>query len=297
MLAGRHYLIIAERMVNIGVISMGEMGARIARRLTDNGARVVTSLEGRSEASRKRAEWAKAEVFSDAEMVQQSEVILSIVPPSVALSTAIHIMPLIKQFGGKKVYIDCNAIAPETLTAMADEFVVQGLLFGDASIIGSSPKPGTAGPRLYMSGNIDQEALLLRSFGIDARVLSDSLGEASALKMAYAGITKGFQALGTSMAIGAANHGVTTGLVAELQASQPALYGILARQLPSMYSKAYRWDGEMNEIAKFLQPEAGAVTMLEGASELYRHVAEENLKPESDFLEKIHRFTHPQDDL
>lgn len=281
-------------MANIAVVSMGEMGAGIAQRLTENGARVVTFLSGRSEASHRRAQLAGVEVLSDTEMVEQAEIILSIVPPSVALSTAQSLVPLVAQSGNRKVYIDCNAVAPETLQSIAELFSRRNLCFGDASIIGSSPKPGTAGPRVYMSGEIEEEARSLRSLGIDARVLSDELGEASALKMAYAGITKGFQALGTSMALGAANHGVTSSLVGELQASQPALYGMLARQLPSMYAKAYRWDGEMKEIAKFLEPEEGAVKMLEGASILYEHIARENETSDSNVLAKLDLFTKPQ---
>src|SRR5690606_38988502 len=127
---------------------------------------------------------------------------------------------------------------------------------------------------------------------LDTRVLSDALGDASALKMAYAGITKGFQALGTSMALGAARNGAAESFVAELEASQPQLHAWLSKQLPSMYAKAYRWDGEMREIAKFLQPEEGASQMLSGAATLYEHVAEDNRTgPQSEIISILDRFT------
>ena len=142
-----------------------------------------------------------------------------------------------------------------------------------------------------MSGPIKGEAETLKQLGIDTRVLSTTLGDASTLKMSYAGITKGFQALGASMALGAGRNGAQASLVEELKASQPQLYGWLSRSLPSMYDKAYRWDGEMREIAKFLLPEKGASTMLTGAADLYVHIAEDNRAgPKSEIISTLDRF-------
>jgi putative dehydrogenase len=123
------------------------------------------------------------------------------------------------------------------------------------------------------------------------RVLSGHLGDASALKMSYAGITKGFQALGAAMVLGAARNGAANGFLAELRDSQPELAAWLARALPIMYAKAYRWDGEMQEIAKFLEPERGSRDMLSGAAELYRHVAEDHRAgPDSEIISTLNRF-------
>ncbi|HWA50494.1 MAG TPA: DUF1932 domain-containing protein [Dongiaceae bacterium] len=278
-------------MVTIAVIAMGEMGAGVARRLVERGARVLTSLAGRSAASAKRAEAAGVTAVDDAALIAQTEIFLSIVPPSSAGETAERFRPLIQAAARKPVYIDCNAIAPQTLKIVAKPFVESGLPFIDGSIIGAPPKPDGSTPRLYMSGPIAKEAETLKALGLDTRVLSTALGDASALKMAYAGITKGFQALGTSMALGAARNGAAASLVAELQASQPALYGWLQKQLPIMYAKAYRWDGEMREIAKFLEPERGAAQMLSGAATLYEHVAQDNRAgPESEIVSTLDRF-------
>ncbi|XBS71734.1 DUF1932 domain-containing protein [Acerihabitans sp. KWT182] len=278
-------------MTTIAVISMGEMGAGIAGRLVENGARVLTSLAGRSAASVDRAHAAGVEIVGEAEMIAQAELVLSVVPPAAAAATAAHFMPLIKQAGGQRIFIDCNAIAPQTLHAIAEPFLAQGLRFGDASIIGSSPKTGKPSPRCYLSGPVAREADVLRAFGLDARLLSDKLGDASTLKMAYAGITKGFQALGTAMALGAARNGAMDSLIGELQESQPGLYAWLVKQLPLMYPKAYRWDGEMREIARFLQPEQGAAGMLTGAAELYEHVAADyRTGPQAEIIATLDRF-------
>jgi 3-hydroxyisobutyrate dehydrogenase-like beta-hydroxyacid dehydrogenase len=191
----------------------------------------------------------------------------------------------------KPVYIDCNAIAPQTLAVIAKTFSDKGLPFLDASIIGGAPRPDGSSPRLYMSGPISGEADTLKRLGLDTRVLSKTLGDASTLKMSYAGITKGFQALGASMALGAGRNGAQQSLVEELKFSQPQLYGWLSKALPTMYDKAYRWDGEMREIAKFLLPEKGASTMLTGAADLYEHIARDNRAgPQSEIISTLNRF-------
>jgi putative dehydrogenase len=278
-------------MTVIAVVAMGEMGAGFAQRLVERGARVLTSLSGRSEASAKRANAAGVTVTDDATLITEAEMFLSIVPPSVAGATAERFLPLIEKAARKPVFIDCNAIAPQTLAGIAKMFDTKGLPFLDASIIGAAPRTDGSSPRLYMSGPIKGEADTLKQLGIDTRVLSATLGDASTLKMSYAGITKGFQALGASMALGAGRNGAQESLVAELKFSQPQLYGWLSKALPSMYDKAYRWDGEMREIAKFLLPEQGASTMLTGAADLYVHIAEDNRAgPKSEIISTLDRF-------
>jgi L-threonate 2-dehydrogenase len=281
-------------MTAIAVVSMGEMGSGIAGRLVENGARVLTSLEGRSAASFSRAKAAGVEILDDIEMIEQAELVLSIVPPSAAGATAERFLLLIKKSESKPIFLECNAIAPQTVIGLSKPFVEQGLRFGDAGIIGLSPKTGEIGPRLYMSGLVQREADLLRSFGLDTRVLSDAVGDASALKMAYAGINKGFQAIGAAMVLGAVRNGAADSLVAELRDSQPWLYAWLTQKLPAMYSKAYRWDDEMREIAKFLEPEAGAVGMLTGAADLYNHIAAEFEEgAQSEIISALDRFAKP----
>lgn len=278
-------------MTVIAVVAMGEMGAGVAARLAERGARVLTSLNGRSEASAKRAAAASVQVTDDAGLIAEADMFLSIVPPNVAGATAQRFLPLIERAARKPVYIDCNAIAPQTLKVIARTFSDKSLPFLDASIIGAAPKPDGSSPRFYMSGPISGAADTLKRLGIDVRVLSATLGDASTLKMSYAGITKGFQALGAAMALGAGRNGAQQSLVDELKLSQPQLYGWLSKMLPGMYDKAYRWDGEMREIAKFLLPEKGASTMLTGAADLYEHIAADNRAgPQSEIISSLNCF-------
>jgi 3-hydroxyisobutyrate dehydrogenase-like beta-hydroxyacid dehydrogenase len=252
---------------------------------------VITDLDGRSPATVKRAQEIGAVKVSGAELAAQSEMILSIIPPNSAVRTAEFYAGLIQDSTNKPVFIDANAIAPQTTKTIGDIFTSRDLAYGDASIIGAPPKGTNAGPRFYMSGPVGPQAAILREFKLDTRVLSDEIGDASALKMAYAGITKGFQALGTAMIMGAARNGAFETFMDELDASQADLATWLRAQLPRMYAKAYRWDGEMREIAKFLEPEAGSAMMLTGAAELYVHVARDNAEgPQSEIISTLEQF-------
>jgi putative dehydrogenase len=280
-------------MITVAVVAMGEMGAGVARRLVEHGARVVTSLEGRSAASVARAESAGVEALTDAELIHSATIFLSIVPPSLAADVAARFLEVIERSANKPLFIDCNAIAPDTLQAIAQPFTARRLPFGDAGILGGPPKGDGSGPRIYVSGPILHEVDSLKALGLDIRVMSSALGHASALKLAYAGVTKGFQAIGVSMALGAARAGVAEIFTDELRESQPQLYGWLSKMLPAMYAKAYRWDGEMREIAKFLEPERGAADMLAGAAALYQRVGQDHIGPEPEIIPIIERFVKP----
>jgi 3-hydroxyisobutyrate dehydrogenase-like beta-hydroxyacid dehydrogenase len=262
-----------ERIMRIAVVATGEMGGGIAARLKARGAEVFTSLAGRSEASRVRARAAGITVIDDdAALIANVEIFLSVVPPDRARALAERFAPGLARAGGKILYADCNAVAPETVRAIAKIVAAAGAPFADAGIIGGPPKGDDAGPRLYASGEGAARLAELTRFGLDIRPMEGGIGAASALKLSYAALTKGLTALGVAAGQGAAAAGVTDALAAELASSQPALFAFLVRGVPRMYPKAYRFVGEMEEIARFLG-DAGAAQMFLGAAGAYEEVA------------------------
>ena len=112
----------------IAVIAQGSMGAGVARRLTDNGVRVLTSLAGRSAASAARAKDAGMIDASDAE-IAAADVILSIVPPGDALPFAQRLAPALTAATGKPLYADCNAVSPDTVKQIAAAIAPTGARF------------------------------------------------------------------------------------------------------------------------------------------------------------------------
>jgi 3-hydroxyisobutyrate dehydrogenase-like beta-hydroxyacid dehydrogenase len=256
----------------VAVIAPGMMGAGVGRRLTDNGVKVLTSLTGRSAETVKRASAAGMTPATDEEIVA-SDFILSILPPGDAVALAQRFALALTSSNAKPVYVDCNAISPPTLDRVAAAIAPTGSPLVDAGIIGGPPQPGDAGPRFYASGPHAQRFATLKPYGLDIRVLEGPLTAASALKMSYAGITKGTQALGAAMMLAATRGGSADALFAELSGSQPQILAWMKRQLSIMPPKAYRWVAEMHEIADFVGEDPAAHELYTGAAHFYEQIA------------------------
>ncbi len=258
----------------VAIIAPGAMGAAVGKRLADNGVKVLTSLAGRSQETVARAKAAGMAAANDNE-IAAADFILSILPPGDALALAERFVPALKASNAKPVYADCNAINPATVERVAAAIAPTECPFVDAGIIGAPPKPGDAGPRFYASGAAAPRFSTLRDYGLDVRVLDGAMSAASALKMSYAGITKGTQAIGAAMMLAAARAGSADALFAELQSSQKELFPWLKRQLTLMPPKAYRWVAEMQEIAGFVGDDPAAHDLYEGAAHFYERFAED----------------------
>jgi len=258
----------------VAVIAPGAMGAAVGQRLADNGLKVLTSLKGRSAETQARAKAAGMADASDEE-IAASDFILSILPPGDALALAQGFAPVLTASNSKPVYVDCNAINPKTVAKVAAAIAPTGCPFADAGIIGQPPKPGDAGPRIYASGAAAQRFARLRDYGLDIRVLDGAMSAASALKMSYAGITKGTQAIGAAMMLAATRAGNADDLFAELQGSQKEMFAWFKRSLSMMPPKAYRWIAEMHEIAGFVGDDPAAHELYQGAAHFYERIADD----------------------
>ena len=263
--------------MRIGVIAPGNMGAAVAQRLHARGADVAVTLEGRSAASARRAAGLVVKE-SEVALAEWADVVLSILPPGEALGLARRLAPVLKGRAGKK-FADCNAVSPATVREIAA--ALPGVGFVDIGIIGGPPRGDDAGPRLYASGDGAVALEKLRDWGIDLRPIAGGIGAASALKMSYAGITKGMIALGSAMALGAAEAGAADALRAELASSQPEVLRSLQRGVPGMFDKAYRWVAEMEEISDFLGA-IPAAPIYQGAARLYEAIAKDQAAPAPD---------------
>jgi L-threonate 2-dehydrogenase len=258
----------------VAIIAPGNMGAGIGRRLTENKVPVLTSLAGRSDASTRRAHEAGMQSAEERALVE-ADFLLSIVPPGEALALAGRLAPVLTAANRKPVYVECNAVSPPTMLKIAEVIAATGCPFVGAGIIGPPPKPGTTNTKIYASGPGAKDFALLNDYGLIVRVLDGPLTAASALKMSYAGITKGFTALGAAMMLAASRGGSAAALRAELAESRPDLLRYLSNQVPAMYSKAYRWVAELDEIASFVGDEHAEHEMLAAAARLYERIAED----------------------
>jgi 3-hydroxyisobutyrate dehydrogenase-like beta-hydroxyacid dehydrogenase len=251
----------------VGILHPGEMGAAVATALRGRGETVLWASAGRSPATAERAGRAGLEDAGDlAELCRRSEIILSVCPPHAAADVA-HAA---SGFAG--IYVDANATAPETARTIA------GLheRFVDGGIVGSPPeRAGTT--RLYLSGReADRIAALFSETVVDARIVSQEPGAASALKAAYAGWTKGSGALLLTVRELARAEGVEDALLAEWRLSIPELEERLAGAERSARRKGWRWVGEMHEIAAAMRAQDLPTGFHEAAADVFRRTSEES---------------------
>jgi len=236
---------------------------------------VLTSLDGRSAETIARAKDAGMTAAGDEE-IAAADFVLSILPPGDAVALAQRFAPALTASNAKPFYVDCNAVSPNTTERVAAVLAPTGAPFVDAGIIGSPPPPKEGpGPRFYASGPHAERFAALREYGLDVRVLSGPLSAASAMKMSYAGITKGTQALGAVMMLAATRGGSADALFAELKLSQPQMLAYMQRSLAMMPPKAYRWVAEMHEIADFVGEDPAGHELYSGAAHFYEQVAKD----------------------
>jgi 3-hydroxyisobutyrate dehydrogenase-like beta-hydroxyacid dehydrogenase len=249
----------------IGLLHPGDMGAAVGRCLTGRGHEVLWASEGRGPDTAARAKAAGlADAGTVAALAARAEVIISVCPPHAALDVAwaVH------GFGG--LYVDANAVSPGTAREVARLICESGGRYVDGGIIGPPPeKPDVT--RLYLSGgDAEQVAALFAGTPLDARVISGSATAASAVKMAYAGWTKGTAALLLSVRALAREQGVEETLLAEWALSQPGLDARSAGAARSAAAKGWRWVAEMEEIGATMSAAGLPDGFHQAAAEIFR---------------------------
>jgi hypothetical protein len=238
--------------VIVGLVHPGEMGSAVGDALVANGHDVVWASSGRSQATCKRARRLRDVGTLDA-FLEESFLVLSIVPPHAALEVARSAA------GHTGIYVDANAISPQHAREIADLHP----RFVDGGIIGGPPRElGTT--RLYLSGEFAPEvAALFERTVLDARVVFD----ASALKMTYAAWSKGTAAMLLAIECVARQYGVWDALAVEWDEGP---HERLANAHRSAATKAWRWVGEMEEIAETFAAAGQPEGFHRAAAEVYR---------------------------
>ena len=252
--------------MKIGVLHPGEMGSSIGDCLIQSGHEVFWASSERSQSSRDRAaSWQEKSKLS--ELVEEVDAILSVCPPSEARALANEVLDL--RFRG--IYVDANAIAPQTASEILNDF---GSNYVDGGLIGP-PAREKGSTRLYLSGKFAREVgSWFDTSLLEAKVIATEMGvQASSLKMAYAGYTKGSSALLILINAFAELAGVRESLVKEWEMSQPALIKRSEHAAKGTAAKAWRFVGEMEEIAKTMKSSDLPEGFHNGSAELYSLMA------------------------
>ena len=255
-------------MKTVALLHPGEMGAAIGACLRGRGLRVVWASAGRSAATRTRANAAGLEDLGALQRaLGAADIVLSVCPPHGALELAREVAG----HGFKGVYVDANAVSPATVRNIGRVVEAAEATFVDGGIIGPPPVPGVSS-RIYLSGGSARDvAAVFAGSNLEAIPLDSAAGAASAVKACYAAWTKGATALLAAIRALATHEGVEAALLEEWKRSQPELPK-RSEVVTAQARKAWRWIGEMEEIAASFEAAGLPAGFHLAAADLYRRL-------------------------
>ena len=260
-----------EPSLTIGIVSPGAMGSALGCAWQLSGARVLTTVDGRSERTRTLAHGLELVADLDA-VVARSDLVVSVVPPGAAQATMTMILDAARRAGVTPLLADVNAVSPATARELATMAASAGHAFVDGAISGGPPAPG-GDTMLYLSGERAQVLADLATDGLRTRVVGSDPGSASAVKMCTASVYKGTTALWAQALQTAQAHGVLDVVMADLAGAFPGTAANAGRLIAVATSKSERFVAEMEQIAE-TQGHAGASPELfEGMAAVYARLS------------------------
>lgn len=255
----------------VGVLGIGHMGAGVAADLRASGFDVVSTLEGRSDRTRERAEQAGVRLLPGlGDVVAACDTFLSIVAADQAEPLAEAVA---SGLGGRPLhFVECNSITPSKTLRIARRIQDAGATFSDGGIIGAPPSAGSR-TRLYVSGPASGVLLALQSERLSVIRLGDSLSQATEMKVLFAAANKGATALLVNIMAAAKGVGLLERLAGELDSMRPGLLDCVRGSGPGLIDKAGRWAIEMEDLSAGLTEMRAHGGYHAAAAESYRRLA------------------------
>ena len=253
-------------MISLGILHPGDMGISVAATARNSGCSVYWCSQGRSQQTRKRAEnFGLQDIPTLKALCSTCEVLISVCPPHAAIKQGKAVITA----GFKGLYADINAIAPTTANELNKSMTSAGINFVDGGVIGlPATVPGTTW--LYLSGQkADQVAEYFSKGPMEAEVLGTEIGQASGLKMCFAANSKGTAAMHSAILAAAESMGVRDVLEKQWDIYTPGFTEKSHARIRQVASKAWRFKGEMQEIATTLAASGMPPEFHQGAADIY----------------------------
>ena len=253
-------------MTTVGIVSAGQMGSALGAVLRAGGARVVTTLEGRSERTARLAGDAGLQPLpSLRDVTEAADILLSVTPPGVARETAGRLAAHATE---GQIIADLNAVSPGTMAEIAADLKDHRLV--DGAISGPPPGATANGTTIYLAGP-DADAVAGLPWGepVEIVVVGAEIGAASAVKMCTGSVYKGLTALITQAMRTAGANGVLDHVVRDLARNDLARTTAVARSAP----KAHRFVAEMREVAATQRAAGLTPDLFAAIAEVYAGIA------------------------
>lgn len=276
-------------MNRIAILYPGGLGAALGRAILQAGGTAITCLYGRSEATRSRAAAANFVVVPSLEEVaRSSDLVISLVPPDSAVETARYFAscadPGRYRSGSttRPTFMDGNSVSPQTKQRITEILsrvgirCLDGAFFGPANRIGRDNVLALSGP------GVNQIAPFLQEL-VEVRVIGERIGQASALKMALAIMTKALPALFLEMVCASASHGQLDTTLELMRQFYPGIMTFLERTLPTYPACVARRVQELEEVANWLHELGQCGNMTQNAVAVLKQLRLAELDPRADW--------------
>ncbi len=247
-------------ITRLGLVGYGEVGRIFAAALRPQLAQLcVADLKlddpAQEPALRQHAQALGVEAGSLQTLCEQAELIVSAVTASstlaVAEQAAAHIRP-------GCFFLDLNSASPGTKQQAARCIEAAGGHYVEAGVMTSVPPYGIRVPMLLGGARAAELAPQLKAWGMDATVVSEQLGVASAIKMCRSIMIKGLEALVIESYATARRYGVEDHVLPTLAETFPSIdwHKQGAYFFSRVVQHGQRRADEMREAARTVQ-EAG----------------------------------------
>lgn len=258
-------------MSKIGILHPGEMGISVAAAAINSGHAVYWTSQGRSDKTRLRAEKHNlVEIETLPELCQTSEIIFSVCPPHAAEGVAESVI----ETGFKGFYLDANAISPQRSIRIGEMMEENRIHFIDGGIIGG-PVWTRNETWLYLSGrDADKIANCFTKGPLETKIIGGEIGKASALKMCYAAYSKGTTALLCAILATAESLAIREELYQQWDKDEANFSERVNRRVTRVTAKAWRFEGEMKEIASTFREAGIPDGFHEAAAEIYQRMVD-----------------------
>ena len=254
----------------IAIQSPGDMGHAVGKVLRENGFDVITCLTGRSQRTIDLAREGNFRIVETMDvLVDEADLILSIMVPGRARELAKEVSESLNRTGATTYFADCNAVSPDTAREISKTINSSGGTFIDGGIIGTAPTKGDT-PRFYVSGPDAEVVTELDGKGIIVKVVGPDVGQASGIKMCYAALTKGTNTLQVALLTAAQKMGLTEQLKEEFEFSQQGALAAMESGISRLPANAHRWIGEMEEISSTFASLGVTPYFHMGAADVYK---------------------------
>ena len=268
----------------IGILHPGNMGVFVAASAQNSGCEVYWVSEGRSDQTLERAaKFNLRDAGTLSDLCETCSILISVCPPHAAEDVADQALSC----GFTGLYVDANAISPQRVARIGEKMVAAGMAFVDGGIVGG-PSWQSGGTWLYLAGKQAGTAASCFSAGpLEADVIGETIGKASALKMCYASWTKGSTALLSAILATADALDVWENLRVQWERDWPDFTEQAVNRTRRVTAKAWRFAGEMEEISSTFASAGAPGEFHAGAAILYRRLAHFKDAPELPSLEEV----------